>query len=206
MGIVFVENDSGRGVRVCEMGAGGAALSSGLVNTGDELVKVNDVLVVDESFDMIMAKLSSADSPATMTFSRNSVAELKPVSQPREQPARTAISRNPVEELKAASTTISVQQEDSVVSLTADKEANLRSVLLEGNVDIYTFIGKISNCNGGGQCGTCVVDVVSSDPGALSERTLTEELKLKGKSPSFRLACQCMVKGGQVSIKTKPKP
>ncbi len=31
-------------------------------------------------------------------------------------------------------------------------------------VDVYTTWAKVTNCNGGGQCGTCIVDVRHSCP------------------------------------------
>ncbi|NEN88666.1 MAG: (2Fe-2S)-binding protein [Okeania sp. SIO2D1] len=81
--------------------------------------------------------------------------------------------------------------------------ANLRIKALENRIDLYTFTGKMMNCGGYGQCGTCVVEVVEGLEN-LSPRTPVEEQKLKKKPPSYRLACQTMV-NGPVTIKTKPK-
>lgn len=81
--------------------------------------------------------------------------------------------------------------------------ANLRIKALENRIDLYTFTGKMMNCGGYGQCGTCVVEVVEGLEN-LSPRTEVEEKKLKKKPPSYRLACQTMV-NGPVTIKTKPK-
>ncbi|NEP03471.1 MULTISPECIES: 2Fe-2S iron-sulfur cluster-binding protein [Okeania] len=81
--------------------------------------------------------------------------------------------------------------------------ANLRIKALENRIDLYTFTGKMMNCGGYGQCGTCVVEVVEGLEN-LSPRTPVEEKKLKKKPPSYRLACQTMV-NGPVTIKTKPK-
>jgi ferredoxin len=33
----------------------------------------------------------------------------------------------------------------------------LRNVLLDSKIDVYDLKGKLSNCGGGGLCGTCVV-------------------------------------------------
>ena len=38
--------------------------------------------------------------------------------------------------------------------------ANLRQKALENKIDIYTLKGKLTNCGGYGQCGTCVVEIV----------------------------------------------
>lgn len=82
--------------------------------------------------------------------------------------------------------------------------ANLREKALENRVDIYTFRGKMLNCGGYGQCGTCVVEVVEGMEN-LSERTPAEQQKLKKKPDSYRLSCQTIVNSGDVSIVTKPQ-
>ncbi|AFZ49290.1 2Fe-2S iron-sulfur cluster-binding protein [Dactylococcopsis salina] len=93
-------------------------------------------------------------------------------------------------------------QEDKEV-IAADG-ANLREKALENRVDIYTFRGKMLNCGGYGQCGTCVVEVVEGMEN-LSERTPAEQKKLKKKPDSYRLSCQTIVNHGDVSIVTKPQ-
>ena len=80
--------------------------------------------------------------------------------------------------------------------------ANLRIKALENRVDLYTFTGKMMNCGGYGQCGTCIVEVVEGIEN-LSPRTPVEEKKLKKRPPTYRLACQTLV-NGPVTIKTKP--
>jgi ferredoxin len=81
--------------------------------------------------------------------------------------------------------------------------ANLRLKTLESQIDLYTFAGKMMNCGGYGQCGTCVVEIVEGME-YLSPRTDVENNKLKKKPANFRLACQTLV-NGPVSVKTKPK-
>ncbi|NJR48490.1 MAG: (2Fe-2S)-binding protein [Leptolyngbyaceae cyanobacterium CSU_1_3] len=80
--------------------------------------------------------------------------------------------------------------------------ANLRIKAIENGVDLYTFKGKLVNCGGYGQCGTCVVEVVDGLEN-LSPRTEFEARKLKNKPETYRLACQAIVQGA-VSVKTKP--
>ncbi len=80
--------------------------------------------------------------------------------------------------------------------------ANLREKALQNRIDIYTFKGKLTNCGGYGQCGTCIVEIVEGMDN-LSERTDFEKRKLKRKPASYRLACQTLV-NGPVSVKTKP--
>ncbi len=38
-------------------------------------------------------------------------------------------------------------------------EEVLRSALLAEKVELYSLWGKVSNCGGGGSCGTCIVEV-----------------------------------------------
>lgn len=80
--------------------------------------------------------------------------------------------------------------------------ANLRQKALENKIDIYSFKGKLTNCGGYGQCGTCVVEIVEGMEN-LSPRTDFEQKVLRKKPESFRLACQTLV-NGSVSVKTKP--
>jgi len=80
--------------------------------------------------------------------------------------------------------------------------ANLRLKALENGIDMYKTWGKMTNCGGYGQCGTCIVEIVAGMEN-LSPRTETEQRKLKKKPENYRLACQTLV-NGPVSVKTKP--
>lgn len=80
--------------------------------------------------------------------------------------------------------------------------ANLRIKALENGVDLYKTWGKLTNCGGYGQCGTCIVEVVEGMEN-LSPRTDVEKRKLRKKPDTYRLACQALV-NGPVSVKTKP--
>jgi ferredoxin len=80
--------------------------------------------------------------------------------------------------------------------------ANLRLKAMQNNIDIYKFIGKMTNCGGGGNCGTCIVEIVEGIEN-LSPRTDTENRFLKKKPDNYRLACQTLV-NGPVSVLTKP--
>lgn len=80
--------------------------------------------------------------------------------------------------------------------------SNLRFKAQENDIDIYTFVGKLTQCGGYGQCGTCVVDIIEGVEN-LSPRTAVEETKLRKRPSSCRLACQTMVQG-PISVETKP--
>jgi ferredoxin len=86
----------------------------------------------------------------------------------------------------------------------------LRAALLAEKVDLYTTWGKVWSCGGAGQCGTCIVDVVSASDACLSGRSETEDKKLKGRPASHRLACQLYIGDGEtpgqaVVVATKPQ-
>jgi ferredoxin len=91
-------------------------------------------------------------------------------------------------------------KEDKIVF--AADGANLRQKALENDIDIYKLVGKLTNCGGYGQCGTCIVQI---DEGMenLSERTNAENRKLKRKPDNYRLACQTLV-NGDIAVTTKP--
>jgi ferredoxin len=91
-------------------------------------------------------------------------------------------------------------KEDKLVF--AAEGANLRFKALENQIDLYTFSGKMMNCGGYGQCGTCVVEITEGMEN-LSPRTEVEDRKLRKRSPNCRLACQTLVQG-PVSVVTKP--
>ncbi len=80
--------------------------------------------------------------------------------------------------------------------------ANLREKAVQNGIDLYTFFGKMSNCGGYGQCGTCIVEVVEGLEN-LSPRTDFETRKLRNKPDNYRLACQTLV-NGPISVNTKP--
>ncbi|HBE57640.1 MAG TPA: iron ABC transporter substrate-binding protein [Cyanobacteria bacterium UBA11159] len=80
--------------------------------------------------------------------------------------------------------------------------ANLREKALQNGIDLYTLMGKMMNCGGYGQCGTCIVEVVEGTEN-LSPKTDVEKRKLKKKPDTYRLACQTLV-NGPICVKTKP--
>lgn len=80
--------------------------------------------------------------------------------------------------------------------------ANLRFKALENQIDLYTLTGKMMNCGGYGQCGTCVVEITEGLEN-LSPRTAVEERKLRKWPDNCRLACQTLVQG-PITVVTKP--
>jgi ferredoxin len=96
-------------------------------------------------------------------------------------------------------------------SFEAESGEILRKSLLKEKLELYQGWAKITNCNGGGTCGTCLVEITEDEAGLATKRTATEEKKLKGKKDSYRLACQtcigdgCAESSGKVKVKLGPK-
>ncbi|KAF7093655.1 hypothetical protein CFC21_096057 [Triticum aestivum] len=85
----------------------------------------------------------------------------------------------------------------------------LRDIMLEGYIDLYGPYDKLLlNCSGGGECGTCIVEVVEGGE-MLSPKNEVEKEKLKRKPKSWRLACQATVGNpdstGQMVIQQLPE-
>jgi len=85
----------------------------------------------------------------------------------------------------------------------------LRDIMLDGYIDLYGPYDKLLlNCSGGGECGTCIVEVVEGGE-MLSPKNEVEKEKLKRKPKSWRLACQATVGNpdstGQMVIQQLPE-
>ncbi|MGJ3247721.1 MAG: 2Fe-2S iron-sulfur cluster-binding protein [Elainellaceae cyanobacterium] len=98
-------------------------------------------------------------------------------------------------------TSIKFRDEDQEVIVA--EGANLRLKAIENQIDLYTLKGKLMNCGGYGQCGTCIVEIVEGMEN-LSPKTEAEKQKLKKRPDSYRLACQTIV-NGPVTVVTKPQ-
>ncbi len=80
-------------------------------------------------------------------------------------------------------------------TITCDRGANLRRVLLKHNIDLYNGNAKLINCRGIGSCGTCALEI----EGEVSEPNWKDKTRrsLPPHSPAKnrRLACQTQVLG-----------
>jgi ferredoxin len=82
---------------------------------------------------------------------------------------------------------------------------NLREVALREGIELYGFKGTLGNCGGCGQCITCFVEVVEGGPAcSLSGRTAVEDLKLRRRPQTWRLACQALVQESLLVL-TRPQ-
>ncbi|TYH93301.1 hypothetical protein ES332_A13G244400v1 [Gossypium tomentosum] len=84
----------------------------------------------------------------------------------------------------------------------------LRNIMLDNNIELYAAYGKVMNCGGFGNCGTCIVEIVDGKD-LLNERTKDELRYLKKKQESWRLACRTIVgnkeNSGKVVVQRLPQ-
>lgn len=68
--------------------------------------------------------------------------------------------------------------------------ANLRKVLLQGDIDLYNNGAKVINCRGIGTCGTCAVKVEGevNEPKKARHDTTFSTSPLKREKPAFSLS------------------
>ncbi|KAF0652142.1 ferredoxin [Cyanobium sp. Copco_Reservoir_LC18] len=82
---------------------------------------------------------------------------------------------------------------------------NLREVALREGIELYGLKGRLGNCGGCGQCITCFVEVVEGGAAnALTEQTAVEQLKLRRRPQTWRLACQALVQKS-LMVLTRPQ-
>ncbi len=97
-----------------------------------------------------------------------------------------------------------VQIDKPEVSVISADNVNMREKALEQGVDLYTLKGKLMNCGGYGQCGTCKVAIISGMEN-LSDRTEIEERRLRKYPSNYRFSCQTRVLRGDVVVQAKPQ-
>eukprot|EP00241_Pyramimonas_parkeae_P011588 CAMPEP_0114254810 /NCGR_PEP_ID=MMETSP0058-20121206/17203_1 /TAXON_ID=36894 /ORGANISM="Pyramimonas parkeae, CCMP726" /LENGTH=205 /DNA_ID=CAMNT_0001369105 /DNA_START=267 /DNA_END=884 /DNA_ORIENTATION=+ len=188
LGMVLAEQVGTGSVFVEELVTGGNAELSGEIQVGDVILACGvsaDAMIEGSNFDEVMDALGSSPQSPEMVLRLSRLC-----AAPPPPPAST------VEAMV-----------DQVTQLTLEPESVLRNALLDNKVDLYTNWGKMSNCGGGGSCGTCVVQVLEGMD-QLSAKS-EAELKLLRKKPSdYRLACQTVCEGrgsGTLRLQTKPK-
>jgi ferredoxin len=125
-------------------------------------------------------------------------ASTSPVADPEASPESALPVQPPAVPTGLATVKFTQEEKEFLVA----PGANLRQKAIEHGIDIYTFKGKLMNCGGYGQCGTCVVNILEGGE-HLSPRTDFENRKLKRKPETFRLACQTLV-NGSITVQTKP--
>ena len=159
----------------------GSAKASGKVKKGLYLISANGQDLKFQNFDTILDVLggSPEGQPIELVF-----------IDPKD------VYNGPV--------TITVKTFDgNSMTINSTKGSNLRKVLLDNKIDIYSAKAKFTNCGGSASCGTCAVllnDVLDWDP-----RADFESSKLKKYSANGRLSCNVFLEGDCTVIVQPPK-
>lgn len=80
-------------------------------------------------------------------------------------------------------------------TITCDRGANLRQVLLDNGIELYNGNAKIINCMGIGSCGTCAVEVEGEVSAPNWKDKARRSLPPHSPTKNRRLACQTKVLG-----------
>eukprot|EP00239_Pterosperma_sp_CCMP1384_P001627 CAMPEP_0197855710 /NCGR_PEP_ID=MMETSP1438-20131217/27111_1 /TAXON_ID=1461541 /ORGANISM="Pterosperma sp., Strain CCMP1384" /LENGTH=246 /DNA_ID=CAMNT_0043470911 /DNA_START=41 /DNA_END=784 /DNA_ORIENTATION=- len=204
LGMVLAEEPPpSQNVFVEEIAAGGNAAKDGNIKVGDVIVSVGDVDCQDIGFDSVMGALTAdPDSPTLqISFGRYTKAEASTANEEATSVTPQGVEPEAVE--------VEVEGKDGTATLTIQPDMILRAELLEAGQTIYDGWGTMMNCNGGGQCGLCMVEVLEGEA-QLSGKTSAEERKLKKRPDTWRLACQTVVDGmdpdrSKLRLKTMPQ-
>jgi ferredoxin len=140
------------------------------VKKGDYLVEVNGIDVRRMNFDQVIDIL---------------------VSIPESQPIDMVFIE--AKNIFKGAAVLNVKTATGTKSIKSLKGLNLRRVLLDNGVDVYGVKGKLTNCGGGGSCGTCAVRVTDND--YWEQRPDFEALRLKKYDANARLSCNTIIEG-----------
>jgi len=167
-----VEENAPRGVTVTEVAKDGNSKASGQIRAGLFLVKVNSQDVRYKTFDAIM-DLFGATPPGQNV---------------------DLVFVDPKDVYKGKAEVVVKTPSGPPLTIQCLKGQNLRRVLLDANLPLYSDRAKFTNCGGGLSCGTCVVDVV--DNADWEERQDVESRRLAKKyAPTTRLSCNTIIEG-----------
>ena len=218
LGIILEENGEKKtdamGVKVVDIDPEGSAAGSGKVEVGMVLKSVDGFDVTRVPFDAVMNVVIDAESPVELCFLPVGVEvdAAAPAAAPAAPAAEEAEEVEgppaPAEEAPAAPTgPVRVVVVDGSEESSFEVEADfiLRKELLANKASLNDMMGKITNCNGAGQCGTCKVELLAGEE-SCTPRTAAEEQKLRGKPASWRLACQTVVETPGAELKVRVKP
>ena len=103
---------------------------------------------------------STTHSCCNISFDRTGARSLKQavLNRSRRDQRRTAsLCRSSAAEIPRI--TLTFETKEGSTTLDCESGDILRDVMLANKVDLYTTWGKIASCGGGGQCGTCIVQV-----------------------------------------------
>jgi len=201
LGLLLEERAGAAGAEVASLIEGGSALSSNLVFEGDVVVSIDGKDVSSTGFDEIMEMLGDAGEIVDLVLERQVTDTAESAAGAAETVTKSAqVDEEETPEPMPATATIAIEGGQAIEVPTGQL---LRKVLQDNKQELYSLMGKMTNCGGVGQCGTCAVDIDAKER-ALSPRTAAEDRKLKGKPSSRRLACQVVVQG-DMFVKLQPK-
>jgi ferredoxin len=182
LGIAIEEIEEGkpRGVYISDVGEGNAKATNQIYK-GQFIVAINGEDVKYSDFDTIMTLLSSHPSDKPMELTLIDI---------------RAINRGP------AILTV-VLADGTERRIETVKGTLLRPLLLQCNIPIYEGGAKLTNCGGGGSCGTCVVKVINNADWV--ERPDFEAKRLKKYDATARLSCNTMIEGDATIIMSPKK-
>jgi ferredoxin len=193
LGLLLEEIDEGApsGVKVQDLVETGSAYASKYKDrlVGLKVAKVQGESVGTCTFDDVMEKIIDAPSPVTIDFEVESSTEKEiavPAALEPELPIGTLV-------------TLTINQEGKAdLAIAAKVGDNLRTTLLENNVELYRGLKKkLGNCGGGGQCTFCAVEI--TEAAGWGERSDWEDKKIGNKlGPNARLACMNNIQGPAV--------
>lgn len=168
-----------KGVYVFEVGEGNAKQTN-KVTKGLLLLSANGQDVKNKDFDEVMDVLSSSPGDSiNLVF-----------ADPR------SVYKGP------ATVTVTMPSGERKVINTL-KGTLLRPLLLDSGVDLYPGSAKLTNCGGGGSCGTCVVSVLDNED--WEQRPDFEAKRLKKYDATARLSCNTVIEGDATVVISPPK-
>lgn len=177
-----VAENKPQGVMIASVSNGGNVNLAGIANqvAGKFLCTVNTIDVRYKTFDEILDIIGGA--PADTPLNLEMIA--------------------PDDVFKGPAILTVTTAEGKVVTVSTVKGLMMRDVLLGSGIDVYTNTEKLTNCGGGLQCGTCVVDVMGDID--WEARSDIEAKRLKKYAASCRLSCNTVVEG-DATVVIKPQ-
>jgi ferredoxin len=173
-----VEEGEAKGVFVLELADDGSAAASEFKDQiiGRKLTTVEGEDVTNLVFDDVMEKLINAPSPVSLQLAaQEEMEETEPLFE------------------VGTDVTINVLENGKENAINAKVGDNLRTVLLENNIEVYKGLKKkLGNCGGGGQCTFCAAEFIESE--GWEDRSDYEDQKLKN-APAARLTCLNNIQG-----------
>lgn len=165
-----VEENGKKGVVIEEIGDGNAKLN-GKLYKGLFLVSVNGVDLKYEDFDTILDALRSSPESEAVNL------EFVDLRNVYRGPAVLDVE----------------MPNGKTIKINCLKGQPMLDVLMGANVGVYGDRAKLTNCGGGGQCGTCAILVEDAED--WEERPTYEGLRLKKYPRSARLSCNTVIEG-----------